>query len=256
MGAISDPASALIQAYRRHECIVAAPQTGPVNAEAAYAVQKEVWRAMVGPQRPTAWKVAAPSRDATPLAAPVFPQRFAPSPARFSREDFFTLGVEAESAFRFGQDLPARTEPYTRAEVLAAIAGAHVAIELVDTRLADAEAAGPFWRLADNLVNGALVLGEEIPDWRVLEFSELSVGVWANGSLLAQTRGRPPLDDLFHCLPWWLAHVGGARVGDVVTTGAWNGMHPVELPAVVKVEFMNGDVVVGRAQAQVESEQD
>lgn len=246
-----DPATSLIQAYQAHARLVADPRAGPAGIEAAYAVQARVWRALAGDARPTAWKVAAPSLDAEPLAAPVLPRRLAASPARFSRADFFTLGVEAEIAFRFGRDLPARAAPYTRAEILAAIAGAHVAMELVDTRLADAEAAGPLWRLADNLVNGALVLGEEIPGWRSLDFAELDVGVWANGSLLARTRGRPPLDDLFHCLPWWLAHVGGARAGDVVTTGAWNGMHPVALPGMARVEFMGGNVAMGRAEAQV-----
>jgi 2-keto-4-pentenoate hydratase len=215
-----DPASSLIQAYQGRERLVAGPRSGPLGLDAAYAAQAQVWRALVGNERPTAWKVAAPSLDAVPLAAPVFPQRLATTPARFAREDFFTLGVEAEVAFRFGRDLPVRAEPYTRAEILEAIGSAHVAMELVDTRLADPEAAGPLWRLADNLLNGGLVRGDGIPDWRTRDLSQLTVRVLGNGEPLAQTLGRPPLDDLFHCLPWWLNHVGGARAGDMVTTGA------------------------------------
>lgn len=248
---LSDRAQGLMQAYQAHERLIAAPGNGPADAEAAYAIQREVWQEMVGAQRPTAWKVAAASKDAVPLSAPMFPRHVAASPAVFSRGAFFSLGVEAEIAFRFSRDLPARAAPYGREEILQAITSAHVAMELVDTRLADAEAAGPFWRLADNLLNGGFVLGDEIPGWRNLDFSRLSVSVLANGLPVAQTLGRPPLDDLFHCLPWWLAHVGGARAGDVVTTGAWNGMHPVTLPASVRVVFSDGGMTLGEAEVRV-----
>lgn len=231
-------AKPLVQGYREHSPFVARTEDGPADEAAAYAVQREVWRAMVGADRPGAWKVGAPGRESVPLAAPIFPQRLAISPARFPREMFFGMGIEAEIAFRFGRDLPARAPPYSREEILGAIAGAHVAMELVDTRLADAEAAGPLWRLADNLLDGGLVIGDEIPHWRELDFSTQTARVLAGGKYLAESRGRPPLDDLFHCLPWWIGHIGGARAGDIVTTGAWNGMHRVKMPVEATVEFV------------------
>jgi len=231
------------------------PEAGPADAASAYAVQREVWQTLVGERRPTAWKVGASSPDAEPLAAPMFPRHAfvtpADEPAVFPRADFFSLGVEAEIAFRFGRDLPARLEPCSREEILDAIAGAHVALELVDTRLADAQAAGPLWRLADNLLHGGFVLGDEVPGWRTVGWSGLTVCVLAGGRVLAETRGRPPLDDLLHCLPWWIAHAGGAKAGDVVTTGAWNGMHPVAMPADVRVEFLAGGERLGRAEVLV-----
>lgn len=112
-------------------------------------------------------------------------------------------------------------------------------------------AAGHFWRLADNLLNGGFVLGDKIPGWRNLDFGQLTTRVLANAGLVPQTRGRPPLGDLFHCLPWWIVHVGGVWAGDVVTTGAWNGMHPVALPASVQVEFLDGGERLGRAEVHV-----
>ena len=230
-------AEPLIQGYRNHSPYVVRPEHGPADEAAAYAAQREVWRALVGADRPGAWKVGAPSRESRPLAAPVFPQRVSTGPARFPAEMFLGMGLEAEIAFRFGRDLPARALPYSREEILDAIAGAHVAMELVDTRLADAEAAGPFWRLADNLLNGGLVIGDEILRWRELDFAARRVRVLANGECLAETLGRPPLDDLFFCLPWWIDHVGGARAGDIVTTGAWSGMHRVKMPVEATVEF-------------------
>lgn len=247
MNTPADLAALLLHAYRQRQPLAVGADSGPASTADAYAVQQAVWRAMAGDPRPTAWKVAAADRTTPPMAAPVFPQRLAASPARFPAEGFIGLGIEAEIAFRFGRDLPPRATPYTRDEIRAAIASAHVAMELVDTRLADPQAAGPGWRLADNLLNGGLVIGTEIPHWRDLDLAGLTVRIHANSRLLAETPGRPPLDDLFHCLPWWVQHIGGARAGDIVTTGAWNGMHPVGLPTAVRVEFVG----VGSAEAEV-----
>ena len=147
------------------------------------------------------------------------------------------LGIEAEIALCFGRDLPLREEPYSRAEILAAIGSVHVAMELVDTRLADAEAAGPYWRLADNLLNGALVLGDAIPDWQGLDWNALQLQISVDGQPLPGLVARQPLGDIFHCLPWWIVHVGGVRIGDIVTTGAWTGMHPAGSASTLTARF-------------------
>lgn len=238
-------AETLVRAYRQHAPVAALPADGPDDLTQACAVQRAVWRAMVDTARPMAWKVGAPSRDTTPLAAPVFPERVLSARTILPSGMFLRVGIEAEIAFRFGHDLPARERPYAIGEIRDAIDAAHVAMELVDTRLADPEAAGPLWRLADNLLNGALVIGDAIPDWRAIDFSSLTVRVMAGGATLAETLGQPPLDDLFHCLPWWIDHAGGARAGDIVTTGAWNGMHPIPMPNVAGVEFLGlGEALV------------
>ena len=248
----TDHAALLLKAYQSKQPFDASPVAGPISVVDAYAVQRAVWRERVGAARPVAWKVGAPNRQTEATAAAVFPQRVvhcvADDPSLFSANDFRTLGIEAEIAVCFGRDLPARAEPYHPAEIRAAIASAHVAMELVSTRLADPDASGSLWRLADNLLNGGLVIGAAIPNWRELDFSSLTVRVQANGLRLAETVGRQPLDDLFYCLPWWLAHNGGAKAGDIVTTGAWNGMHPVNLPVEVSVEFVG----VGSVSARIE----
>ncbi|MFA5082200.1 MAG: fumarylacetoacetate hydrolase family protein [Hydrogenophilaceae bacterium] len=217
----------LVDAYRQRIRIPALPASGPADIGQAYAVQRAVWRELAGEGRPTAWKVGASALDAEPVAAAVLPSRLAFGPARLPGDLFTGLGIEAEIALRFARNLPARPKPYDHAEILAAVGSAHVAMELVDTRLADAAAAGPLWRLADSLLNGALVLGDAIVDWHGLDGSSRMLRVAVDGQELAHVAGRPPLSDICHCLPWWLAHVGGVRPGDIVTTGAWSGMHPV-----------------------------
>lgn len=240
-------AAPLLQAYCQRQAVTVSADAGPASREQAYAVQQAIWRERVGSARPTAWKVGAPARDAEPTAAPIFPHRIAASPAHLPAASFIGLGIEAEIAVRFGRDLPARPERYSREEILDAIDSVHVAIELIDSRLAAPQAAGPLWCLADNLVNGGLIIGDAIPQWRELDFAALTVRATANGQQLAETLGRPPLDDLFFCLPWWIEHAGGAQAGDIVATGAWNGMHPVGLPATLRVEFVG----VGSAEARV-----
>lgn len=236
-------ASRLLQAYRSREALDVLPESGPASIEQAYAVQRRVWQAMSHVARPAFWKVGAPNRSTTPTAAAVFPQRVvhcvAAKPALLQVDDFRSLGIEAEIAVCFGRNLPARTTPYNAEEISAAIDSVHVAVELVDTRLADPEAAGPLWRLADNLLNGGLLVGEAITNWSALDFANLNVRVEANDQILAYTLGRQPLDDLFYCLPWWIAHNNGAMAGDIVTTGAWNGMHPIGLPSRARVEFID-----------------
>lgn len=230
-------AARLVDAYRQLRPIQATPASGPGSEAEAYAAQRAVWQAIVGDHRPTAWKVGASAPAGVPTAAPVFPARLAIGPAHFPARLFTAPGIEAEIALCFGRDLPPRPEPYGRDEILAAIASAHVAMEIVDTRLTDPEAAGPHWRLADNLLNGALVIGDPIPNWRDVDWNSQAMQVLLDGQPLAGVTGRPPLGDIFHCLPWWLAHVGGAREGDVVTTGAWSGMHLAGRAAGLGVAF-------------------
>ena len=60
--------------------------------------------------------------------------------------------IEPELAFFFGKDLPARAEPYTPADVDAAIARTHMALELINSRYADPASCEFPEMLADGLV--------------------------------------------------------------------------------------------------------
>ncbi len=238
-------AQAIVAAYHDHRPVAAACDAGPVDYNEAYAVQRTIWQLLAGSTRPTAWKVAAAAPGETPIAAPILPQRLLESstlkPATIPAHTLIRPGIEAEIAVRFGQDLPDRPAPYRQDEIRAAIAELCVAMEVVDTRLSDAHAAGANWRLADHLLNGALVIGTPIPDWQTLRFDALPVRVQACGQILTDQIGLQPLNDLFHCLPWLVNHAGGICAGDVVTTGAWTGMHPVgglgPLPFSCDIEF-------------------
>ena len=230
-------AAELCDARRTGRPVDARPENGPASLAEAFAVQRAVWQALVGQARPRAWKVGAAGREGPLLAGPVLPHAFARSPAVFAGEGFFRIGVEAEIAFVFRDPLPARAASWPREAIMAAIGSAHVAMELVDTRLRDPDTAGTAWKLADNLVNGTLTLGHEIPDWQQLDWPTLTARSWIDGREVACTQGTVPLGDVLHLLPAWINHIGGVQSGDVVTTGTWNGVNWAHAPATLRVGF-------------------
>jgi 2-keto-4-pentenoate hydratase len=95
--------------------------------------------------------------------------------------------------------------------------------------------------------SGALVVGDTIEGWRDLDWSGQVPRIELDGQALAGGVAAPPLGDHFHCLPWWLDHVGGARAGDIVTTGAWSGMHEAGPAAHLAVAFAG----LGRVEARI-----
>ena len=96
---------------------------GPTRSDEAYFLQDTIALALgkIG-----GWKVGVPTADATPLFGPMpLMGGFANSGDVLSETFRRMRGLEAEIAFCFGKDLPPREEPYTRAEVIAAIGSCH-----------------------------------------------------------------------------------------------------------------------------------
>jgi 2-keto-4-pentenoate hydratase len=199
----------------------------PTTPAEAYAIQRAVIAELgdIG-----GWKVGAAGPDAEPSCAPLPAQFVLPSPASLSAADFPRPFVESEIAFRIGADLPVREHPYDAAEVQAAIASCHPAIELVQSRFADPDAAGALANLADLIRHGAFIWGETIDRWAAIDFPGLSV-------TQTMTEGKPrggvgnPAGDMMRLLVW-LANegarwAGGLRAGQFVTCGSWTGMTPV-----------------------------
>jgi 2-keto-4-pentenoate hydratase len=193
----------------------------------AYAIQAEVWQRQQGRRRPSAWKIGNSSDEPAPVRAAM--PDVIENGESISAANFRLLGVEAEIAVRFARDLPPREQTWSRDEVLAAIGSAHLAVEIVDTALQDYVAAGPFWRLADNMLHGSFVLGEALTDWQNLSWHALSMQSFIDGICCAEATGGHPHVDPFALLPWWANEGsrdwGGVQAGDIVTTGTWNGMH-------------------------------
>jgi 2-keto-4-pentenoate hydratase len=211
--------------------------------EQAYAVQAAIWQAQYGATRPSAWKIGNGPDSAEPICA-AMPEILAHE-SHTPHTRFRTLGIECEIAVRFARPLPPRAAPYSYDEVLAAIASTHVAIEIVDTALADYDAAGPLLRLADNMLHGSFVLGEAITEGRTQAWPTLKAQSFVNDKLIAEQTGGHPHIDPFTLLPWWAnagaRRWGGVQAGDIVTTGTWNGMHFAAAPSSFKARFSAAD---------------
>jgi len=163
-------ADALIAARRRKETVAVAGLPVPPSDAEAYAIQDAVAGAFgwFSSSRPTAWKVGAVSREATPSAAPVQSRVVCASPAVFARGEFNRMIIEGEIAFRLRAPLAVDATPQGVSDAIGELV---VTIEVVDPRYDDMDAAVPALRLADQLLHGALVVGTGVPwhgafDWK------------------------------------------------------------------------------------------
>ena len=196
------------------------------------------------------WKVGAKSASAEPTCAPLPASLILRSPQHFAAGRFARNGVEAELAFTLSRDLPPRPEPYRAADLAAAVASVHAAIEIVDSRFADLDAVDALSVLADFQSNGALVVGKGVALPQAFESSAQEVTLDIDGVRVVQDRGSNPAGDVFRLLAWLANHAvartGGLRSGDIVTTGSWTGLRFVASGTRVEAAFAHiGGVDVG-----------
>ena len=209
----------------------------PRDAASAYAVQDAVARELgwFASARPSAWKVGAAARDATPEAAPLPPAGVVSSPARLAARDFVSIGIEGELGFRL------RQAPDVDGVIDDAIGELVVTIEIVAPRFRDLGAMAPLLRLADQGVHGALVVGSGIR-WRgPIDWARQVTIVRRDGAVVRETRGGHPLGDLRFLVAWLARHAASRgyplTAGDIVTAGTWTGLLPAQAGELIDVEF-------------------
>ena len=207
----------------------------PKDAAGAYHVQRAVM-AELGPIG--GWKVGSPRPDGPCTCAPMPASGVVASGATVS--DAPLRGVEAEIAVRMGSDLPPRSTPYTREEVLAAIASVHPAIEVLQSRYADSEAVDPLSSLSDSLSHGGFVYGEAVPDWQAVDLATETVRLVIDGAEVKR-RTANPAGDMIRLVTWLAnegaAWAGGLKAGQFVTTGSWTGKDFTGPGGTVRVAF-------------------
>jgi 2-keto-4-pentenoate hydratase len=220
-----DTANMLLDARRTHTSIPDLPaELQPTSLEEVACVHDFMADAYDGIG---GWKIGAPSADATPFFAPMPRAWMAASGAVLSGPTYRYRVLEAEIAFLLGRDLPERSSPYTRDEVLAAIASCHPAIEELESGLTDPKAANNFSALADLQTHGAFIYGPAFADWRSLDFTKERVILSIDGAVRVERTGSNTSGDLLRLLPYLAnegaARTGGLRAGQWITTGSWTG---------------------------------
>lgn len=247
-----DAANALGDARRTKKALVDLPQSlRPNSPIEAYVIQDELALAF-GPVG--GWKVGAPDAEATPM--------FAPMPTIWTAASGAVLrglryrGLEAEVAFYLGKDLPRRATPYSRDEVLAAIASCHPAIEVLESGFEDPAKVDRLSMIGDLQMHGGFIFGPACPDWKSANFDQEGVALAVDGIVRVEKVGGNTAGDLLRLLPW-LANegalrTGGLKAGQWITTGSWTGNTIAEKHSTVDVQF----TTLGRVELRFEPEQD
>ncbi|HWZ52603.1 MAG TPA: fumarylacetoacetate hydrolase family protein [Granulicella sp.] len=245
---LMDAADMLLDARRTGMPIADLPEDSrPVTIDEAYFVQDTM---AVAYEEIGGWKVGAPNAEATPMFAPMPRIWIAPNGAELTDMpgcvQWRYRGVEAEIAFLLGEDLPPRLvakgqTPYTREEVVAAIASCHPAIEVLESGLVDPEAATILSKVADLQMHGGFVYGPACAEWKAIDFSKETVVLTINGAVRVERRGSNTSGDLMRLLPYLAnegaARTGGLRRGDWITTGSWTGNVQTRADSSVDVRF-------------------
>lgn len=232
-------ADALLDARRTGRTITDLPAAlQPATLDDAYAIQDRIMAAFgeIG-----GWKIGAPSPDATPMYAPMPAAWITSTGVTLTGERWRYRGLEAEIAFLVGHDLPPRTQPYTRDEVLAAMASCHPAIELLEPAFADPANATRLAMVADLQMHGGFVHGPAVANWQSIDFTKEKVTLMVDGVVRVERTGSNTAGDLLRLLPWLAnegaARTGGLRKGQWITTGSWTGNTPATASCPVEVLF-------------------
>ena len=238
---VNDIVNLLLDARRTGRTLDGLPaELTPANLEEVYVIQDQLVASFgeIG-----GWKIGAPSPEVTPLFAPMPADWMAATGCVLGGEHWRYRGIEAEIAFQVGKDLPPRTTPYTRDEVLDAMASCHPAIEVLETAFTDPGSVPREAMLADLQMHGGFVYGAAYLPWRGLDFSKETVTVDVDGVIRVERTGSNTSGDLLKLLPWLAnqgaARTGGLRAGQWITTGSWTGSTPADARSAVWAAFSN-----------------
>jgi 2-keto-4-pentenoate hydratase len=237
--ALAQAAALLVAARHDGRRLVRLPDalTPGTDAE-GYAIQARVTQALGWPV--AGWKAGlGPAGDTS--SAPLYAPLVRTAPARFDPAALALFGIEGEIAFRLGRTLPAGERPHDRASVMDAIASAHAAIEILDSRFTTLQGRSRFEMLADSFNNGGFVAGPARTDWRALDLAGLPVTLAIDGKTIFTGRGTHPVGDPLAPVLWLanFLNASGAALqeGDYVTTGTCTGFARAHAGAHVLVRF-------------------
>jgi 2-keto-4-pentenoate hydratase len=235
-----------------------APELRPQSVPEAYALQDIMAQALSTPGDAVGgWKVGAPSLDATPMCAPMpMVAGFLTSGTTLAPGQSRLRGVEAELAFLLGRDLPRREEAYTHDEVVAAIASAHPAIEILESAFTDPDAVDRLSIVGDLQIHGGFAYGPAVAGWQSLDLAQETLEVFIDGALRSEKRVTEDPRPYLLRLVQWLANegqsrTGGLRAGQWITTGSWSGKQYASPGSSVEARFaMLGTVAMKFADVE------
>lgn len=131
-----------------------------------------------------------------------------------------TVGVENEVCFIFASDLSLKP---TREEIAAGIRGIAPSFELNERRLQGTPTNRQ--KLADNLSQWGIVVGELVEDWCAIDLNELTVSMYCDDVCVGTVTSQHHIDDHLESLLALTETLGcfdlGIEKGDRVITGSY-----------------------------------
>lgn len=227
--AIDKAARFLVEARRARRLMEAIPEDcRPQGFDDAVAIHEAVARLLGA--KTVGWKAGFSSPKQmnelgidAPLGGRLLESAVVTSPAVLPAQRYHAALWETEIACRIGKTLGPRAAPFTRADVLAAIASVHIAMEVPDFRFASGLKVGLPSIIADSFASEALVVGGEIANWRNVELTRLPIELVVDGKIAATGAApeqRPdPLATLHGFANALRARNLALEAGQVVTTG-------------------------------------
>ncbi len=177
------------------------------------------WERWSRNQRPSvAWKAAVVGGDM--VLAPFFEGMIYESPAAIAGDSFVNCVLEAEVAFRLGQEFAPSSGGHGADAVLAAVSNCHIVIEAPNIRYK--EPPGMAAMAADGVGAHALIVGPEIDDWQSRELASLDCQILINGEVVAAGRDdRPNPTEVLVATVNEINNRGmSVSAGEIITTGA------------------------------------
>lgn len=200
----------------------------PVTIADAYAAQEalcELWQPLKGPV--AGLKIATTTKVMQalmgidhPCGGMIYRDTIEPSPASLDLAAHMHAVIECELAVRVARDLPAKSEPYTREDVRAAVGTVMAAFEIIEDRNAVYKECDARTLIADNAWNAGIVIGPETAVPPGLDLNGIEGSVARNDAPLATGRTDDPMGALA-----WVANLAVERgrplqAGMVVITGS------------------------------------
>lgn len=227
---VGDVSALLVRHWNEGTRLDAIPEEArPASREEGYWIQSALMDTTAEPL--FGWKIAATSAAGQrhinvdgPLAGRLLAERLIEDGATVSLAGNLMRVAELEFAFRFGEDLRPRGEPYTVDEVMEAVATLHPAIELPDSRFTDYTKVGAAQLIADNACAHLFLPGPAVEtEWRDIDLAAHEVSAVVNGRAEHRGVGSNVLGDPRVALAWLVNELGSlgipVREGEMVTTG-------------------------------------
>jgi 2-keto-4-pentenoate hydratase len=254
---VATAARELVAARRSAKTIESLPEScRPTTAAEGYAVQMAVvglWGEQVAGWKAGATLPAVQQRFglSEPFLGPIFASTVMTSPAtaEASRFDLRPPGaggkravaVEVEFAVRLGRDLAPVAGGRSEAEVLDAVEALVPAIEIITPRYGAVPGGTPGQALADCGLNGGIVLGSPVADWRGIDYPAHETRLVVDGKTTVEGTGSLVLGHPFKSLTWLVNGVGrlgyALAKGQVLTTGSMTGIAHVDQGAHIVGDF-------------------